>query len=306
MLRITLACLLATLLATTPLGATQENALPVADARGNPPQLASVHAAVGPVEGDNTWLAKRADIAVPIASLTKLMTALVVMDAGQALDEWLTVVERTQQAENNAYSRIRIGSELTRENLLRLALMSSENLAAHVVASHYPGGREAFVAAMNDKARELGMTATRFVDPSGLSPDNRASAADMLTLLRATHRHEALRRLSTTSYHTARFRSPRYTLGYGNTNALVSNPHWPVVLSKTGYLDEAGRCLAMITEIEGHAVAMVFLNSRGTRSPLGDAGRTRRWLTTGEAGSVAPAARSYEREQAARLEQGGS
>lgn len=280
--------------------------LPVPEARGNPPQLASVHAAVGPVEGDGTWLAKRSDMTVPIASLTKLMTALVVMDAGQALDEWLTIAERTQETEKNAYSRIRIGSELTRGNLLRLALMSSENLAAHVVASHYPGGREAFIAAMNDKARELGMTATHFVDPSGLSPDNRSSAADVLTLVRAAYRHDALRRLSTTPYYTARFRSPPYTLGYGNTNALVSNPQWPVVLSKTGYLDEAGRCLAMITEIEGRAVAMVFLNSRGTRSPLGDAGRTRRWLTTGEGGSVAPAARSYEREQAARLEQGGS
>ncbi|MDN3516940.1 D-alanyl-D-alanine endopeptidase [Aquisalimonas lutea] len=304
--RLIVPLLVVTLLIAAPAHAAQPAALPVPEARGNPPQLASVHAAVGPVDSDGTWLAKRANTAVPIASLTKLMTALVVMDAGQALDEWLTVVERTQEAENNAYSRIRIGSELTRENLLRLALMSSENLAAHVVASHYPGGREAFIGAMNDKARELGMSATHFVDPSGLSPDNRSSAADVLTLVRAAYRHEALRRLSTTSYYSARFRSPPYTLGYGNTNALISNPQWPVMLSKTGYLDEAGRCLAMVTEIKGRAVAMVFLNSRGTRSPLGDAGRTRRWLTTGEAGSVAPAARSYEREEAARLEQEGS
>ena len=275
---------------------------PVAAAQNEPLQLASVHAAVGPVDEDTQWFGKREDHTVPIASLTKVMTALVVMDSGLPLDEWLIVVERTEATEKNAYSRIRIGSELTRGELLRLALMSSENLAAHVLASHHPGGRDAFIAAMNDKARELGMHSTHFVDPSGLSPENRSTAADMLRMARAAQEHEAIRRYSTTSYQSAAFRAPRYRLGYGNTNPLVSNPRWPVALSKTGYLNEAGRCLLMVTEIAGEPVAMVFLNSRGTRSPLGDAGRTRRWLTTGDGGSVAPSARSYEQEQARQLE----
>lgn len=275
--------------------------MPPAAEQGQPLQLASVHAAVGPVDGDALWFGKREDRAVPIASLTKVMTAMVVLDSGLPLDEWLIVVERSHETAKNAYSRIRIGSELTRGELLRLALMSSENLAAHVLASHHPGGREAFVDAMNDKARALGMQSTRFVDPSGLSPENRSTAADLLTMARAAHGYQAIREYSTTTHRSAAFRSPRYNLGYGNTNPLVSSSRWPVVLSKTGYLDEAGRCLLMVTEVGDERVAMVFLNSRGTRSPLGDAGRTRRWLTTGEGGSVAPAARSYEQEQAAQL-----
>ena len=283
--------------ATTPAGE-----LPVAAESTEPLQLASVHAAVGPVNEDAVWFSKREELAVPIASLTKVMTAMVVLDSGLPLDAWLIVVERSQATEKNAYSRIRIGSELTRGELLRLALMSSENLAAHVLASHHPGGREAFIAAMNDKARDLGMDDTRFVDPSGLSPENRSTAADMLRMAHAAHGYEPIRRYSTTSHRSAAFRAPRYRLGYGNTNPLVNNPRWPVTLSKTGYLTEAGRCLLMVTEIAGEPVAMVFLNSRGTRSPLGDAGRTRRWLTTGDGGNVAPAARSYEQEQARQIE----
>ena len=267
-------------------------------------ELASVHAAIGPLTGrqEDVWYSKRADHAVPVASLTKLMTAMVVLEAEQPLDEWLTIVERTEEVEKNAYSRMRIGSELTRGTLLRLTLMSSENLASHVLASHYPGGRTAFIEAMNAKAESLGMTATRFVDPSGLSTQNRSTATDMLTMVRAAFQHDHLRYFSTTAHHTARFRSPVYTLGYGNTNSLVSHGQWDVQLSKTGYLKEAGRCLAMVADIDGQPVAMVFLNSRGTRTPLGDAGRTRRWLATGEGGPVAPAAREYEQEQAASLD----
>ncbi len=274
-------------------------------AQREPLQLASVHAAAAYLDTEETLYTKRAETSVPIASLTKVMTAIVVLDSGEPLDEWLEIVEREHAVNKNAYSRIRIGSELTRGELLRLALMSSENLATHVLASHHPGGRDAFIAAMNAKAQELGMHNTRFVDPSGLSTENVSTASDLLRMVRAAHAYGEIGLFSTTAHRTARFRAPRYTLGYGNTNSLVSNPGWSVVLSKTGYLDEAGRCLVMVAELEGRPVAMVFLNSRGTRSPLGDAGRLRRWLATGEGGTVAQSAREYEQQRAAELESGG-
>lgn len=272
-----------------------------ADERPDPAglQLASVHAVVAELGEREPLFAKRADIPVPIASLTKLMTALVVLESGQPLDEWLTVVPRQSVPPNNAYSRIRMGSRLQRGELLRLALMSSENLAAHVVASHYPGGRRAFIAAMNAQAAALGMTRSQFVDPSGLSPGNRASARDLLRLVNAAYAHPEIREYSTTPAATARFRGPRYQLGYGNTNPLVHRAGWGVSLSKTGYLDEAGRCVVMVAKADGRELAIVLLDSFGSRTPLGDAGRVRRWLETGDGGSVAPAARAYEARRAA-------
>ena len=266
-------------------------------------QLASVHAAVAPIDSDTPLVAKNADRPVPIASLTKLMTALVAVESGEPLDEWLTVVKRDRKAPNNAYSRIRIGSKLQRGELLRLALMSSENLAAHVVASHHPGGRDAFIAAMNARAETLGMTQSRFVDPSGLSPENRASALDVLRLVKAAYAHPEIREYSTTRYQSARFRKPRYRLGYGNTNPLVSSSRWNVQLTKTGYLKEAGRCLAMVVDMDGQPMAVALLDSFGTRSPVGDAGRLRRWLETGAGGAVSPLAAKYERERSAAYQQ---
>lgn len=266
-------------------------------------RLASVHAVVAPLDGGSPLVVKNADRPVPIASLTKLMTALVAVESGEPLDEWLTVVKRSKKAPNNAYSRIRIGSQLQRGELLRLALMSSENLAAHVVASHHPGGRDAFIAAMNAKAAALGMSQSRFVDPSGLSPRNRASALDMLKLVKAAYAHPEIRDYSTTRYRSARFRKPRYRLGFGNTNPLVSSSRWEVHLSKTGYLTEAGRCLAMVVDLEGKPMAVVLLDSFGSRSPVGDAGRLRRWLATGAGGRVAPLAAKYERERSADYQQ---
>jgi D-alanyl-D-alanine endopeptidase (penicillin-binding protein 7) len=275
---------------------------PSAPAGSDAPNLASVHAAIGAANNQELIHSKHADVGVPIASLTKLMTALVVMESEQPLDEWLTVVERRKEPPNNAYTRIRLGSRLQRGELLRLALMSSENMAAHVLASHHPGGRDAFVARMNETATRLGMTNSHFVDPSGLSADNRASALDMLALARAAYQHQPIREYSTTTYRRARFRSPPYALEYGNTNPLVSYGSWPVTLSKTGYLKEAGRCLAMVTRIDGRPIAMVLLNSFGTRSPIGDAGRVRRWMRNGTTGHVAKAAREYEQRQSARFE----
>jgi len=264
-------------------------------------ELASVHAVVMDLRDGEELYRKHADVAVPIASVTKLMTAIVVLDAGQPLDEWLTIVDWPGELEKNAYSRLRIGSEAQRRELLRIALMSSENLATNVLAHHHPGGNAGFIAAMNAKAAALGMTRSRFVDPAGLSPDNRASAGDLAKLLRTAYDYPEIRELSTRYQHTARFRQPRYSLGYGNTNPLVASSRWQVDLTKTGYLREAGRCLVMVTEVDGRPLAMVLLNSFGTRTPLGDAGRVRRWITTGDGGRIAGAARDYERQQVKAL-----
>jgi len=183
--------------------------------------------------------------------------------------------------------------------------MSSENLACHVLAASYPGGTPAFVAAMNAKARELGMTETHFVDSSGLSPSNRSTARDLVKMANAAARYSLIRDLSTTAEYTINFRSPTYTLGYGNTNVLTHGDKWDIRLTKTGFINEAGRCLIMIATIGERAVTMVLLDSFGTRSPVGDANRVKRWLETGSSGTVAGAARDYERQRAAAYQVGG-
>ena len=260
-------------------------------------QLASVHAAVAPLASGEPLYTKFADTPVPIASITKVMTAMVVLDSGQSLDERLTVVERSVKPPKNAYTRIRIGSDAKRSDLLRITLMSSENLAAYVLAQNFPGGLDAFVAAMNAKARDLGMHHTRFVDPAGLWPENHSTAADLVRMVQAAHRYPLIREMSTTSQHDVHFRNPRYSLSYGNTNSLVRSPRWDVHLSKTGFLNEAGRCLVMVTEVQGEPMVMVLLDSLGSRTPLGDAGRIRRWLETGDGGAVAADALNYERSR---------
>jgi serine-type D-Ala-D-Ala endopeptidase (penicillin-binding protein 7) len=260
-------------------------------------ELASAQAAVADLASGELLFTKHADRQVPIASVTKLMSAIVVLDSGASLDDWLTIVARAERAPVNAYSRIRIGSELRRADLLRITLMASENHAAYVLSRHHPDGREAFVAAMNDKAAELGMHNSHFVDASGLSAQNRSTAADLLRLLAAAMDYDLIRDYTRTTSFTAQFRNPRYTLQYGNTNLLVHRESWDVALSKTGYLQVAGRCLAMVANIDGRPIAMVLLDSLGTRTPLGDAGRIGRWLRTGQGGSVAIAARDYERQR---------
>lgn len=260
-------------------------------------QLASVNAAVAYADGEGLVYGKNADRRVPIASITKLMTALVVMESGEPLTEWLDFRERHIPAPANAYTRIRVSSELRRADVLRVALMSSENFAAHTLARHHPGGYDAFIEAMNTKARELGMLKTTFVDPTGLSVDNRSTAADLVRLVKAASQYPQIREYSTTRYFTAQFRQPRYRLAFGNTNVLVHRESWGVGVSKTGYLSEAGRCLVMMFEQDGKPLVTVLLDSLGTRSPMGDAGRIKRWLTTGAGGSVAAAARAYERKK---------
>lgn len=266
------------------------------------PSLASVNAAAA-IAGEETLLfGKNADRPVPIASITKLMTALVVMESGLDMNQWLTFEKRHLPAAANAWSRIRVGSQLRRKDVLRIALMSSENFAAYMLARSFPGGYDGFVQAMNGKADALGMQGTRFVDPTGLSADNVATAADLVLLAQAASGHPEIGEYSTTGYFEARFRKPRYRLSFGNTNVLVHRNSWGVSLSKTGYLNEAGRCLVMVSEMGGRSVITVLLDSLGTRSPMGDAGRIKRWLATGASGTVAPAASRYEQERNAAFE----
>ncbi|PSF08978.1 D-alanyl-D-alanine endopeptidase [Marinobacter halophilus] len=261
------------------------------------PALASVNAAAAIAGEDALLFGKNADRSVPIASITKLMTALVVVESGLDMTEWLTFEERHLPAAANAWTRIRVDSRLQRRDVLRIALMSSENFAAYTLARSFPGGFDGFVDAMNAKARELGMNNTHFVDPTGLSIDNVSSASDLVRLANAAMRHPVIGEFSTTGYYRAQFRNPRYSLSFGNTNALVHRESWGVGLSKTGYLSDAGRCLIMVSQMDEKPVITVLLDSLGTRSPMGDAGRIKRWLATGASGSVAAAAKRYAQEK---------
>lgn len=255
--------------------------------------LASVGAIAVDLQDNEILLAQNAELVLPIASLTKLMTALVVLESGENLDAWLTIRDWDKKTDKNAYSRIRVSSQARRKDLLRIALMSSENRASYNLAAHHPGGVAAFVDAMNARARSLEMGDTHFADPTGLDVDNRSSAADLARLVVATHQHELLNEYSTTRQFTVNFRKPGYRLNYGNTNPLTGSARWSVALTKTGYLTEAGRCLMMVVEMAGRQVGLVLLNSLGTRSPLGDAGRIRRYLETGTHSNVAKAARVH-------------
>jgi len=266
-----------------------------ADAQG--PNLASVNAAVAVAGSNDLLFAKNADRSVPIASVTKVMTALVVLESGASLNEWLVFQKRHTPAAANAYTRIRVGSQLRRSDVLRIALMSSENFAAYTLARSHPGGFDGFVDAMNAKAKALGMTGSHFVDPTGLSVENVSTAGDLVKLVNAAAKYPEIREYSTTDYFRGQFQQPRYSLSFGNTNALVHRESWGVGLSKTGYLSDAGRCLVMISKMNGKRVVTVLLDSLGTRSPMGDAGRIKRWLDTGATGQVAKAARQYAQEK---------
>ncbi len=219
---------------------------------------------------------KNADVALPIASLTKLMTSLVVVEANQNMDEILTITDEDVDREKFSSSRLKVATQLPRSTMLHLALMSSENRAASALGRHYPGGLPAFVAAMNAKAKALGMEDTHYVDANGLSSKNVASGRDLAKLVVSAYQHPLIRQYSTDPKFEVE--AGRSTLHYANTNQLVNNPDWDIGLQKTGYISEAGRCLVMQTKIEGRSVVMVFLDSKGKQSRLGDANRIRKWL----------------------------
>lgn len=230
---------------------------------------------------------KNGEAVLPIASLTKLMTSVIVVEADQPLDEVLTITQDDVDTEKGSGSRLAVGTRLTRGEMLHLALMSSENRAAHALGRHYPGGLNAFVAAMNAKASLLGMSDTRYVEPTGLSSANQSSARDLAALAGAAYQHPLIRELSTSQEHEVAV--GRRVLQYRNTNGLVRNPEWDIGLQKTGYIAEAGRCLVMQAQLAGRKLIMVFLDSTGKYSRQGDAERVRHWLETLVPAAATPA-----------------
>jgi len=220
---------------------------------------------------------KNADVISPIASITKLMTAMVVLDAKLPLDEEISLSPLDINHQKFSRSRMRTGMTLTRGELLKLALMASENLAAAALARTYPGGTEAALAQMNAKARELGMNSTRFLDPTGLNSGNVSTANDLVKMVRTAHGYELIHRFTTSTSHTLELAGYR-PLSFHNTNPLVRNASWDIGLSKTGYISEAGRCLVMEATITEHPVIIVLLDSSGKNSRVKDAIRVKQWM----------------------------
>jgi len=219
---------------------------------------------------------KRAAAVVPIASITKLMTAMVVLDAQMDLKEYLVIKPEDVDTLRHSRSRLPVGARLTREEALLLALMASENRAAHILGRTYPGGLDAFVVAMNAKARSLGLAETRFNDPTGLSSGNVSSARNLADMVNAAYNYRLIREFSTRE--EAVIHSGRRTLVFRNTNRLVRNPRWQIGLSKTGFIDEAGRCLVMQAQVAQRPVLIVLLDAQGTLTRLGDANRIKQWM----------------------------
>jgi D-alanyl-D-alanine endopeptidase (penicillin-binding protein 7) len=213
---------------------------------------------------------------LPIASITKLMTAMVVLDAKPDLNETLVIGEEDVDIIKGTRSRLKVGTHLAREEMLRLALMSSENRAAASLSRHYPGGREAFVAAMNQKAHVLGLVDTRFLDPTGLTAANVSSPRDLAKMVDAAHQYPLIREFSTTS--EGEFSIAGRPQQFHNTNTLVKNPTWEIGLSKTGYINEAGKCLVMQAWLNNKPTIIVLLDSWGKMTRIGDANRIKRWV----------------------------
>ena len=220
---------------------------------------------------------KNADTVAPIASITKLMTAMVVLDAKLPMNEEIAISSHDIDTLKGTHSRMRPGMTLTRAELLKLALMSSENRAASALARTYPGGTEAALAKMNAKARELGMKDTRFFDPTGLNSANVSTAQDLVKMVSAAKAYEPIRRFTTSTSYEVDLPGRR-SMRYVNTNPLVKNESWDIAVSKTGYINEAGRCLVMEAKISQRPVVIVLLDSWGKNTRVGDANRIKKWM----------------------------
>jgi D-alanyl-D-alanine endopeptidase (penicillin-binding protein 7) len=238
--------------------------------------LRSAVALVQDASSGEMLISKNEGQILPIASITKLMTAIVILDAGLNLEQRVAISDEDFDSVKGTRSRLRPGTVLTRDQLLLLALMSSENRAAQALARTFPGGTESFVSMMNAKARSLGMKDTHFVDPTGLSSQNVSSAQDLARLVTAAHGYQRIRQHSTTE--SATVESLGRQLGYRNTNGLVRSAAWNIGLSKTGYISEAGRCLVMRVRLASREVVVVLLDSVGKLSRVGDANRIKKWL----------------------------
>lgn len=239
-------------------------------------QLQSAAVYVEDQSSGDVIVSKNAQSVLPIASITKLMTAMVALDAMPNLQETLTIGNDDVDLLKGTGSRLRVGAELTREEMLRLALMSSENRAASALSRHYPGGKDAFIEAMNSKARSLGLYDTRFRDPTGLTAANVSSPRDLARMVNAAYQYPLIREFSTTAGDTVRVSGRE--LQYNNTNALIKSPNWDIGLSKTGYIAEAGKCLVMQAWVNSKPTIIVLLDSVGKATRMADANRIKRWV----------------------------
>ena len=243
------------------------------------PKLKSRHVLVLDEKGE-VIVSKKANSPSPIASITKLMTAMVVLDANQDINQILTITKADRDTLKKTGSRLRFGAKLTRKEMLRIALSASENRAAHALARYYPGGERGFVLAMNQKAKKLGMQGTRFRGPTGLNPGNISTARDLAIMVNAAMKYPFIRKASTTKKAFVRpFRSGKQ-MEFKITNRLLrnNNDNWNIHLSKTGYIKEAGRCLVMRAKTAGKTMTIVLLNAQGKLTPYGDSNRIREWL----------------------------
>jgi D-alanyl-D-alanine endopeptidase (penicillin-binding protein 7) len=248
---------------------------------GNP-KLKSSSVLIVDQSDSSVLYSRNSDVAAPIASITKLMTALVILDAKQPLDEPIQITAADRDLPKSSYSRLTVGTTLTRGDLMHLALMASENRAAHALGGNYPGGMSAMVAAMNAKAAELGMTNSHFVDPTGLSSQNVASPEDLTKLVIAASKNPTIREFSTDRNYSVRVN--RHLVEFRNTDRLVANPTWNIIVQKTGYIAEAGKCLVMAAVIEGRSVVIVLLDSFGKYTRVADAQRIKTWMESGSKG----------------------
>jgi D-alanyl-D-alanine endopeptidase (penicillin-binding protein 7) len=247
---------------------------PAVSVRAEAAALRSSTAYVQDLETSTVLFAKNENVVRPIASISKLMTAVVVVDANLPMDEMLEITDEDVDGLKHTTSRLRVGTKLSRGDMLHLALMSSENRAANALGRHYPGGLPAFVAAMNAKALSLGMSSTHFIEPTGLSSNNVSSPHDLARLLRAASQRPLIHRYSTDTEYDVEINNRTQT--FRNTNLLVRKPDWDIKVSKTGYINEAGECLVMLARINGRDLAIVLLDSQGKLSRIGDAVRIRR------------------------------
>jgi D-alanyl-D-alanine endopeptidase (penicillin-binding protein 7) len=229
----------------------------------------------------NEVYSKHGDVPQPIASITKLMTAMVILDGKLSMNERISITKEDRDLIQLTGSRLGYGATLTRKQLVQLALMASENRAANALGRTWPGGKDSFIKAMNRKARELGMTNSQFRDPAGLDPGNVASARDVVRMVKAAMQYPLIREATTTRNISVYPYKKRGPLTYTNTNRLLKNKTWTIQLSKTGYLNEAGRCLAMQAEIADQPLVIVLLNSFGKLTPFGDSNRIREWIERG-------------------------
>lgn len=251
-----------------------------------PLKLASAKALVINQLTGETVYAKNTDLPTPIASVTKLMTAMVMLDAHQPMDDLLYIANEDVDYLKGTHSRLGVGTTLTRGELLQLALMASENRAASSLGRNYPGGVTAFVTAMNNKAKFLGMKSTYFVDATGLDSSNVSTAEDLVKMVNAAYRYPEIRQVSTLPSQEVTLDGRQTPINFVNTNALVRGGRWTIGLSKTGFINEAGRCLVMQAEISGQPMIIVLLDSVGKMSRIGDANRIRKWVEHNDMASL--------------------